>query len=219
MSTMSNPVRGRSLLPIGLPRPRLTIVPRMASRAPRVPFVILVVMVLGGGLIGLLLLNTALQRGAYEISDLRTRSAGLAAQQQTLEIQVADLRQPHRVAEAALGLGMVRNDSPAFMDLATGRVTGAAQPAVAANVPVLGVKPGASAPASVDKVVPLVAGTSASEATDFVTVPKLRQQPPPQSEAGRRADGQQATNSTADTQQRSRDSGAPQVTNNTSNTR
>lgn len=214
MSTMSNPVRGRSLLPVGLPRPRLTIVPRMASRAPRVPFVILVVLVLGGGLIGLLLLNTALQRGAYEISDLQGRSATLAAQQQTLEIQVAGLRQPHRVAEAALGLGMVRNDSPAFLDLATGRVTGTAQPAVAENVPVLGVKPAASEPGTVDKVVPLVGGSLASEVADFVTVPKAGRPP-----AAPPADAQPAANPTADTVPTSQDSGQARDTNNTSNMR
>jgi hypothetical protein len=212
MSTMSNPIRSRSLLPVGLPRPRLTIVPRMASRAPRVPFVILVVLVLGGGLIGLLLLNTALQRGAYEISDLRTRSDSLAAQQQTLEMQVAELRQPHRVAEAALTLGMVRNDSPAFLDLTTGAVTGAAKPALESNVPVLGVKPGLANP-GVAKVHPLVAGDSASEA-EFVQVPRVTQQ-----SSATTAEEQAPANSTADTQQSSGDREPPRVTNNSSNTR
>lgn len=213
MSTMSNPIRSRSLLPVGLPRPRLTIVPRMASRAPRVPFVILVVLVLGVGLIGLLLLNTALQRGAYEISDLRTRSDSLAVQQQTLEMQVAQLRQPHRVAEAALALGMVRNDSPAFLDLTTGAVTGAAKPASEANVPVLGVKPGLADPGRVEKVHSLVAGASASEA-EFVRVPRV-----PDRSSAPTAEEQAPGNSAADTQQSSDDRQPPRVTNNSSNTR
>ena len=70
MSTLSNPVRSRWPLPTRLPRPRLTIVPKVASRAPRVPFVILVVLVLGGGLIGLLLgLATGLSRSLQLLID------------------------------------------------------------------------------------------------------------------------------------------------------
>ena len=66
MSTFLGQARARALRPVAaLPRPRLTIVPRVAARAPRVPFVLLVVTILISGLVGLLLLNTSLQRGAY----------------------------------------------------------------------------------------------------------------------------------------------------------
>jgi hypothetical protein len=178
MSSMSNPVRIRSLLPAGLPRPRLTIVPKVAARAPRVPFVILVVLVLGGGLIGLLLLNTSLQRGAYEITDLRGRSAALAAQEQSLRMAVSDLRQPHRVARAALALGMVRSDNPAFLDLATGVVTGSAVPADKTDTPRIGLRPGLASSQRAEKAMPLPAGSAAGEATGFVHVPKVRSSTP-----------------------------------------
>ncbi len=164
MSTMPSHARGRSWLQGTLPRPRLTIVPRVSSRAPRVPFVILVVLVLGAGLIGLLLLNTALQRGAYELSDLRSSSDALSIKEQSLHMEVAVLRQPRHVAEAALALGMVRHDSPAFLDLGSGRVTGAATPAEADDIPIVDVRPGTPAAHS-SKSLPLVAGAANSAST------------------------------------------------------
>jgi hypothetical protein len=202
MSSMSNPIRVRSLLPAGFPRPRLTIVPKVASRAPRVPFVILVVLVLGCGLIGLLLVNTALQRGAYEVSDLRSRSAALAAQEQSLQMSVAELRQPHRVARAALALGMVRSDSPAFLDLATGAVTGSAQPADKADKPRIGLHPGRLTRPGPQKPTPLLAGAGASQTTRFVHVPKAAANGPDR-----------------DTSATSGNTHAAQATNNSNNTR
>jgi hypothetical protein len=199
---MSNPIRARSLLPTGFPRPRLTIVPRVASRAPRVPFVILVVLVLGCGLIGLLLVNTALQRGAYEVNDLRTRSEALATQEQSLQMSVAELRQPHRVARAALALGMVRSDSPAFLDLATGAVSGSATPADKSDKPVIGLHPGRQMRLGADKPMPLLAGTAASESTGFVRVPKVA-----------------SSGTVGDTSARSPQTRVAQATNNSSNTR
>jgi len=131
MSTLLNHVR--ALRPPSLPRPRLTIVPKVAAKAPRIPFVLLVVTVLSVGLIGLLLLNTALQRGAYQATDLRATSAELALQQERLGGQVAALQQPQNLAQRAVRMGMVRGDNPAFLYLETGKVVGVAAPAVAAN--------------------------------------------------------------------------------------
>lgn len=125
MSTFLGQARARALRPVAaLPRPRLTIVPRVAARAPRVPFVLLVVTILISGLVGLLLLNTALQRGAFVSTDLRQQSADLTIQQQRLELELADLSASQRVAQEAQKLGMVGNDSPAFLSLATGSVIG-----------------------------------------------------------------------------------------------
>jgi hypothetical protein len=200
---MSNPIRVRSLLPAGFPRPRLTIVPKVASRAPRVPFVILVVLVLGGGLVGLLLVNTALQRGAYEISDLRGRSAALAAQEQSLQMSVAEMRQPHRVARAALALGMVRNDSPAFLELATGAVTGSATPADKADTPVIGLNPNGLTRSGPDKPMPLLAGAGASQSSGFIHVPKVAANGPDRDTSAGSANtpSTQATNNSNNTRQ------------------
>ncbi len=138
MSAFIDQARVRTWLPTqGLPRPRLTIVPRPSAGAPRIPFVLLVVGLLAGGLIGLLILNTTMQRGAYTASDLRARSAALAVRQQNLEVQVAALQQPQRVAQAALRLGMVRNDNPAFLSLATGKIVGSPKAGDAADRPAM----------------------------------------------------------------------------------
>lgn len=162
MSSPSNPARARGLRPLPtLSRPRLTIVPKVSPHAPRIPFVLLVVTVLATGLIGLLLLNTALQSGAYRVTDLRQTSAGLTVQQQNLRIRVAELQQPQRLAEQAQRLGMVQNDSPAFLSLSTGAIVGRAVPGVANNKVDVGRSSGAN-PVPAGKVSPVIPGHLAS---------------------------------------------------------
>jgi hypothetical protein len=173
MSTFLSQARARALRPVSsLPRPRLTVVSRMAPRAPRVPFVVLVLSVLIGGLVGLLLLNTGLQQGAYVATDLRQASADLVVQQQRLELEVAALREPQRVASEAQALGMVQNDSPAFLELSTGHIVGTP---VAGNrknqVDVSHVGPGVGATVSHGvKVLPSVAGSANSLTSGPVVV-------------------------------------------------
>ena len=137
-STFLNTARARTLRPGGgLPRPRLTIVPKVAVRAPRIPFALMVVTVLAAGLIGLLVLNTSLQRGAYAVTDLQDRSANLTLQQQNLETEVAALEAPQRISERAVRLGMVAGDSPAFLSLKTGEVVGVPRAGVRGKQPVI----------------------------------------------------------------------------------
>ncbi len=70
--------RARVLDPaIVVPRQRLTIVSQSNAQAPRLPFVLFVMLLLVSGLVGLLLLNTALQRGAYAATDLRKEFTAL----------------------------------------------------------------------------------------------------------------------------------------------
>lgn len=153
------------------PRPRLTVVPKMSVRAPRVPFVALVVLVLSAGLVGLLVLNTSLQQGAYKVTALKQTSADLALRQQNLELQVSALESPHRISRQAVRLGMVANESPTFLSLSTGRVMGVAVPGSRANRPVLGTAPdpvaSVSAPA---KSRALVAGERSTGTTPVQTV-------------------------------------------------
>jgi hypothetical protein len=126
MSSFIAQARSRALRPMaGMPRPRLTVVAKAAQRAPRIPFVVLVVTLLVGGLVGLLLLNTALQRGAYTTTALRDRAAALTVRQQQLEVHVDAMAEPQRLAQRALHLGMVGDASPGFLDLASRRIVGA----------------------------------------------------------------------------------------------
>jgi hypothetical protein len=104
-----------------------------------------VVIVLTAGLIGLLLLNTGLQRGAYRVSALQARADGLTVREQQLQREVSHLGQPQRIAREAVRLGMVQNVSPAFLDLRTGRTLGHRHTATAADRFQLAPMQGASA--------------------------------------------------------------------------
>ncbi len=86
-------------------------------------------MVLAGGLIGLLLLNTAMQRGAFQLTALQAQADALHTEQQQLSMKVDNLASPERLASDAVGLGMVPNANPVFLMLRTGRVIGAPTPA------------------------------------------------------------------------------------------
>ena len=209
MSTFLDHARARALRPgLTLPRPRLTIVPKVAARAPRMPFAVLVITVLAGGLIGLLLLNTALQRGAYTVTSLQDTSDALALRQQNLESEVSALQAPQRISQRALRLGMVANDSPAFLSLETGKVIGVPVVGTRAHRPSIGPAPARSGGHGT-KVPNVFAGEGLNGSVGPVTV--ARQQP------GKPAAGKPAGTNPADTRGASPGRGGAQVRNNTSN--
>ena len=111
-------------------RARLTVVPRRAGRAPRVPFVVLVSVLLVGGVVGLLLFNTSMQQSSFTATALEERAQILAAQEQSLEMELETLRDPQRVALEARAIGMVPPANPAFLRLSDGQVLGTPTAAV-----------------------------------------------------------------------------------------
>lgn len=108
---------------------RLTVVPRVRTRAPRVPFVTVVSVVLVGGIVGLLLFNISMQQASFTASSLEDQADTLAAREQTLRMELDDLRDPQRVATAAQEMGMVIPAAPVFLDLETGETRGVRTPA------------------------------------------------------------------------------------------
>lgn len=108
--------------PLATPRrPSLRSVPLAASHAPRAPFVVLVLLVLGIGLIGLLILNTALQQGSFELGELQSTTDELRDRQTDLADRVAARSAPDALADEAARLGMVPADeAPLFLDLSGG---------------------------------------------------------------------------------------------------
>lgn len=131
---MSQPaVQLRSRLPriadAAIARARLTVVPRTRSKAPRVPFVMLVSMLLLSGVVGLLLFNTSMQQASFAATALDEQATTLSAREQTLKMELDKLRDPQRVAQQAVKLGMVPPASPAFLELPSGKVLGEALPA------------------------------------------------------------------------------------------
>ena len=119
----------------GATRARLTVVPHRQRRLSRIPFAVLVVLTLGLGVVGLLLLNTSLQQGAFRTAALGTQAAKLLDRQQDLELRVAALRSPQRLAERAHRLGMVAYLDPVFLRLSDGRVLGQPRPAPPGRTP------------------------------------------------------------------------------------
>lgn len=94
------------------------------SRAPRIPFVLLVLCLLGGALVGLLLLRGVIAQEAYAISSLQTQNRELSYEEQSLRGSVAHLETSERIAEEAEGMGMEQGDAPQFLDPDSGEVTG-----------------------------------------------------------------------------------------------
>ena len=128
-------------------RPRLLAVPGTGPQPGGRAFVALVVLVLTGGLVGLLLLNTAMQRSAFQLEALKDKTAALTVRSEVLDTQVERLRAPARLANAATRLGMVPMSAPVFLRLSDGRVIGDPQPAAAALPPPVAEPAPASQPA------------------------------------------------------------------------
>ena len=83
--------------------------------AGRGPFAALVVLILAGGLIALLMLNTALNQGSFQLSQLQQRTTGLTDERQGLQQQIGAWSAPDALSARAQQLGMVPGGSPAFL--------------------------------------------------------------------------------------------------------
>ncbi|MCI0688196.1 MAG: hypothetical protein L0Y54_13310 [Sporichthyaceae bacterium] len=116
------PARSPLAAPVERPRPPLRVVPAIRRRPARTPFVLLVVIVLGAGLVTLLLLNTGLAQDSFELTDLRRQSALLHDREEALEQEIAQLSTPDRLAAEAERLGMRPGTDPKFLRVPTGGV-------------------------------------------------------------------------------------------------
>nr|WP_189506426.1 hypothetical protein [Streptomyces narbonensis] len=104
--------------------------PSGPSSAARTPFVLLVFVLLGGGLIALLLLNSALNQGSFKLRELKDRTTELTDEEQALQRDVDDYAAPDALERRARELGMVPGGSPAFLG-PDGKVLGEPSVAVA----------------------------------------------------------------------------------------
>ncbi|AKG42415.1 FtsB family cell division protein [Streptomyces xiamenensis] len=108
---------------------RLTgLVPAGRGSAARTPFVLLIVLLLGAGMLALLLLNASLNQGSFELSELRRHTQELTDEQQALQAEVDAFSAPGALSERARELGLVPAGPPAFLDR-DGTVTGEPSPA------------------------------------------------------------------------------------------
>ncbi|MFE3855429.1 hypothetical protein ACFXPN_30385 [Streptomyces griseorubiginosus] len=104
--------------------------PTSSGQAARTPFVLLVVLLLGGGLIGLLVLNSALSEGSFKLTDLQKDTKSLTDEQQALQRDIDAYSAPDALVRRARELGMVPGGDPAFLD-PDGTVKGVPSPAAA----------------------------------------------------------------------------------------
>ncbi|WP_433231530.1 hypothetical protein [Actinomadura formosensis] len=116
-----------------------------ASRraAPRTPFVLLVVGLLGGALVSLLLLNTVLARDAFTLTRLQQSTKQLEQQRQAYEEENAREGSPANLEKKARALGLKKAEDPVFFNPETGQASGGAirpvPPAAAASAGAAGV--------------------------------------------------------------------------------
>ncbi len=95
---------------------------RPRTRSPRMPFILLLVGLLGGALVSLLVISTTLAQGAFRITNLQEQNANLARQEQILTNEVAQAGSPAVIAAQAERLGMRPNPRLGFIDLKTGKI-------------------------------------------------------------------------------------------------
>ena len=94
------------------------------------------VVLLGAGLVGLLLLNTAMQRRAFALTTLDQQADVLDTRAAALTMRTDRMASPQRLRLQAAELGMVPYDNPVFLNLADGTVLGDPVPASsAASIP------------------------------------------------------------------------------------
>ncbi|MGW2049369.1 septum formation initiator family protein [Streptomyces sp. NPDC001858] len=102
--------------------------PAGPRQAARTPFVLLVVLLLGGGLIGLLVLNSALSEGSFKMDDLQKDTKSLTDEEQALQRDIDSYSAPDALQRRAQELGMVPGGDPAFLN-PDGSVKGVPSPA------------------------------------------------------------------------------------------
>ncbi|MFJ6724116.1 MULTISPECIES: septum formation initiator family protein [unclassified Streptomyces] len=146
--------------------------PVRSRQAARTPFVLLVVVLLGGGLIGLLVLNSALSEGSFKMDDLQRDTKNLTDEEQALQRDIDSYSAPDALQRRARELGMVPGGDPAFLGpdgTVKGVPSAAPQPPAAVRPPEALASPSAPAPsASPSAAVP---GTAPSASPSAVPTP------------------------------------------------
>ena len=129
--------RAPAAAPAPAPQRAAAAGPRARSRTP---FVLLLIGLLGGGLVCLLLINTTLAEGSFQITAMQHKNADLIQQEQALQQQIVQEQSPASIAAQARQLGMQQSGRLRFVNLKTGRVY--SQPAhVPGVIPVPGYTP------------------------------------------------------------------------------
>lgn len=108
---------------------RLHVAPPAPVAVPRAPFVLLVLVLVVGGVLGILLLNTKINENAFRLDDLHRQQAALQLKEQQLGGELAAKETAGNLEAEARRLGLVPAGTPAYLRLPDGRVIGVPQPA------------------------------------------------------------------------------------------
>lgn len=112
------------------PRQRLRSTPakQPARKAPpepvttaRMPFVLSILGIIAAGIVGLLVLNTAINGNAFELQDLREGQTKLDAKEQQLSDELAEVKAPGNLAAVADRLGLVEAEDITYLRLPDGK--------------------------------------------------------------------------------------------------
>jgi hypothetical protein len=111
----------------------LRVIPAGITRTGNGTFVAICIGLLTGGLIALLLLNTALAQGSLALGDLNRESVRLGDTAANLQEEIDRASATGALARSASEIGMVRMNTRGYIDLAKGTVTGQAEAATKNN--------------------------------------------------------------------------------------
>ncbi|MEH0846358.1 hypothetical protein V6U81_28685 [Micromonospora sp. CPCC 205711] len=109
--------------------PRLRVAPPPPVRVPRAPFAALVVVLVVGGVLGILAVNTKINENAFRLEKLQQQQARLDVDEQQLQKKIDAAEAPGNLTAEARKLGLVEAGDPAYIRLPDGRMIGVPQPA------------------------------------------------------------------------------------------
>ena len=110
---------------------QLRVVPSAIQHSGNGVFAGICVALLVAGLVALLMLNTALAQGSFQLKKLQAQSNALTDAQEQLTVAIDDLRSARALAARAQQMGMVPAQSMAFIKLSDGSIVGVTAPAKA----------------------------------------------------------------------------------------
>ncbi|MFF5172087.1 hypothetical protein ACFY3U_05570 [Micromonospora sp. NPDC000089] len=109
--------------------PRLRVAPPAPIRVPRAPFAALIVVLVVGGVLGILTVNTKINENAFRLEKLQQQQARLDVDESQLQKEIEEAKAPGNLTANARKLGLVEADEPAYIRLPDGRMIGVPQPA------------------------------------------------------------------------------------------
>ena len=150
--------------------PRLVVLAGRKGTPSLLPFVAVLLVLAVVGMVALLFLNTALNKGAFTIKQQKATATKLEQQSEQIQESLNGLDGPGALASAASQMGMVPNPNPAFL-APNGSVLGSPTPA-ATPTPSAPTPNGAAPGAAVLPTAPAATGsTPATQASPTATPP------------------------------------------------